>query len=184
LQAETDEFPEASAFAAQIGFRAALSAPLVREGAVIGVIQLRRTEVNPFTDKQTSLLQTFADQAVIAIENVRLFTELQEKNHALTEAHEQVTEALEKQTATSEILRTIARAPTDAQPVFETIVRSAARLCRASNAAVFLAENGMLYEPANYGSSPKSLRPAAGGTPPPVRGDHTGGVTLHGGAGV
>ncbi|TMA75061.1 MAG: GAF domain-containing protein, partial [Deltaproteobacteria bacterium] len=178
LQAETDEFPEASAFTAQIGFRAALSAPLVREGAVIGVIQLRRAEVNPFTDKQTSLLQTFADQAVIAIENVRLFTELQEKNHALTEAHEQVTEALEKQTATSEILRTIARAPTDAQPVFETIVRSAARLCRASNAAVFLAENGMLYEPANYGSSPESLAAARARYPRPVGMDTTPGMAI------
>jgi len=178
LQAETDEFPEASAFAAQIGFRTALSVPLVREGAVIGVIQLRRTEVNPFTDKQTSLLQTFADQAVIAIENVRLFTELQEKNHALTEAHGQVTEALEKQTATSEILRTIAQAPTDAQPVFDTIVRSAARLCRGSNAGVFLAEGGMLYEPANYGSSPEALAAARARYPRPVGMDTPPGMAV------
>ncbi len=132
LQAETDEFPEASANARTFGFRTTLSVPLVREGTPIGVIQLRRAEMSPFTDKQITLLQTFADQAVIAIENVRLFTELQEKNRALTEAHGRVTEALEQQTATSEILNTIARAQTDAQPVFDTIIRSATSLCGAA----------------------------------------------------
>ena len=79
---------------------------------------MRRHEMKPFTDKQIALLETFADQAVIAIENVRLFTELQEKNQELTQAHTQVTEALEQQTATSEILRVISRSPTDVQPVF------------------------------------------------------------------
>ena len=79
----------------------------MREGEAIGTIQLRRTEVKPFTDKEIALLKTFADQAVIAIENVRLFTELDKKNRALTEAHAQVTEALEQQTATAEILRVI-----------------------------------------------------------------------------
>jgi GAF domain-containing protein/anti-sigma regulatory factor (Ser/Thr protein kinase) len=132
LQAETGEFPEASVNARRFGFRTTLSVPLMRESTPIGVIQLRRAEVSPFTDKQIALLQTFADQAVIAIENVRLFTELQEKNRALTAAHGQVTEALEQQTATSEILNTIARAQTDAQPVFDTIVRSAASLCAAA----------------------------------------------------
>jgi signal transduction histidine kinase len=132
LHAETDEFPEASVNARTFGFRTLLSAPLMREGTPIGVIQLRRAEVSPFTDKQIALLQTFADQAVIAIENTRLFTELQEKNRALTEAHDRVTEALEQQTATSEILNTIARAQTDVQPVFDTIVRSATSLCDAA----------------------------------------------------
>jgi two-component system, NtrC family, sensor kinase len=109
--------------------RTVLSTPLLREGVSIGAILIRRAEVQPFTDRQIELLQIFADQAVIAIENVRLFTELQEKNRALTQAHAQVTESLEQQTATSEILRVISSSPTDVQPVFDTIVESAARLC-------------------------------------------------------
>src|SRR5258707_6190717 len=105
LPAETTELPEAAPNARRLGFRTILSVPLVREGVAIGVIQLRRPESVPFTDKQVSLLQTFADQAVIAIENVRLFKELEEKNRALTEAHARVTEALDQQTATAEVLR-------------------------------------------------------------------------------
>jgi len=154
-QAETEDFPEGSAIAGRIGHRTIVSAPLLREGTAIGAIMLRRAEASPFTDTQITLLQTFADQAVIAIENVRLFTELQEKNLALTQAHGQVTEALELQTATSEILRTIAQAQTDAQPVFDTIVQSAARLCHASNAGIFLTDGVMIYHPANYGGSPE-----------------------------
>jgi signal transduction histidine kinase len=111
-----------------LGYRTFLAVPMLREGHPIGLITIWRLEVNPFTDKQIELVQTFADQAVIAIENVRLFTELQEKNRALTQAHAQTTEALEQQTATSEILRVISSAHTDAQPVFDSIVRSAARL--------------------------------------------------------
>jgi two-component system, NtrC family, sensor kinase len=84
--------------------------------------------VRPFSEKQVRLLETFADQAVIAIENVRLFKELQEKNAALTEAHAQVTEALDQQTATAEILRVISRSPSNVQPVFDAIVESAKRL--------------------------------------------------------
>jgi signal transduction histidine kinase/putative methionine-R-sulfoxide reductase with GAF domain len=128
---ETEQFPESRAFAQRLGHRTQLSVPLLKEGMAIGAIAVRRTEVRPFTDRQVALLQTFADQAVIAIENVRLFTELQEKNRAITLAHAQVTEALEQQTATSEILRVISSSPTDVQPVFDTIVESAARLCDA-----------------------------------------------------
>ncbi len=100
IQADVGEYPEGSAFARALNFRTVLSVPLMREGTALGAIAIRRTEVRPFTDRQTELLKTFADQAVIAIENVRLFTELQEKNLALTAAHAQVTEALEQQTAT------------------------------------------------------------------------------------
>src|SRR5262249_1486332 len=107
------------------------------EGTLLGVFGLWRTQVQAFTPKQIELVTTFADQAVIAIENVRLFTELQEKNRALTEAHAQVTEALDQQTATSEILRVISSSPTDVQPVFDTIVRSAVRLCDGLFSAVF-----------------------------------------------
>jgi PAS domain S-box-containing protein len=107
LQAETEDFPEGSANARKFGFRTTLSAPLVREGTAIGVIQLRRAEMRPFTDKQIALLQTFVDQAVIAIENVRLFKELEARNCDLT--------------ATSQIPRVISSSPTDAQPAFDTI---------------------------------------------------------------
>ena len=95
-----------------LGVRTMLVTPLLSNGDAIGAIGIRRTKVQPFTPKQVALLKTFANQAAIAIENARLFTELQEKNSALTAAHAQVTEALEQQTATSEILRVIvARSP-------------------------------------------------------------------------
>jgi len=178
LPAETAEFPEAAANARRLGFRTILSVPLVREGVAIGAIQLRRPESVPFTDKQVSLLQTFCDQAVIAIENVRLFTELREKNRALTEAHGQVTEALEQQTATGEVLRAIAHTQTDVQPVFDTIVRSAARLCRATNAAVFLTDGRTLYEPANYGSAPEALAATRARFPRPLAMDTTSGIAI------
>jgi len=125
------EFPEGRIAQRRRGHRTTLATPLLREGVPIGAILIRRMEVRPFTDKQISLLQTFADQAVIAIENVRLFTELQEKNRALTEAHAQATEALDQQTATAEILKVISGSPTDVQPVFDAIVRNAVTLCGA-----------------------------------------------------
>src|SRR5262249_2029626 len=98
-------------------FRTLLSAPLRQQGELIGTLNARRTEVRPFTPAQIKLLETFADQAVIAIENVRLFNELKE--------------SLEQQTATSEILGVIASSPTDVQPVLDVVAQNAARLCDA-----------------------------------------------------
>ena len=111
------DYPESAAAYAGAGWRTTLAMPLMREGVAIGAIAIRRAEVRPFTEKEIELLETFADQAVIAIENVRLFNETKK--------------ALEQQTATGEILRIISSSPTDVQPVFDAIVGNAVRLCGA-----------------------------------------------------
>jgi two-component system, NtrC family, sensor kinase len=148
LAAESDdEFPEGKIAVNRFGFRTVLATPLLREGVAIGAIAIRRMEVRPFTDSQIKLLETFADQAVIAIENVRLFQELQARNHDLTEA-------LEQQTATSEILRVIASSPTDIQPVLDTVAENAARLCDSSDAQIFRVEGDILRLVAMFGPMP------------------------------
>jgi len=124
---------------------------MLREGLPIGAIVINRSEPGPFSDNQIELLKTFSDQAVIAIENVRLFTELQEKNRALTKAHAQVSEALEQQTATSEILRVISSSPTSLQPVLNAIAHNAARVCEGQDATVMLVEGASLRRAANSG---------------------------------
>ena len=139
------EFPEAFAFAKPLGVHTGLAAPLLREGAAIGAIFIRRTEVRPFTEKQIKLLQTFAAQAVIAIENVRLFKEIQERNAELREA-------LEHQTATGEVLGIISRSPTDVQPVLDAIVESAARICGIDDVYLRLREEDVMVSRAHYGS--------------------------------
>ena len=108
----------------------------LRKGVAIGYIAIRRTEVRPLTDKQIALLKTFADQAVIAIENVRLFKEIEQRNAELREA-------LEHQTATAEVLGIISRSPTDVQPVLEAIVESAARVCGIDDVVLRLIEGDM-----------------------------------------
>ncbi len=162
------EFPDAAVPRAR-GVRTQLAAPLLREGEAIGAILIRRFQVEPFNDQQISLLQTFADQAVIAIENVRLFTELQAKNRALTEAHAQVTEALDQRTATSEILRVISSSPTNVQPAFDAIVDSALKLCDGLYSAVFRVEDDMVHLVAHNHRSPESLRGLARAWPTPVQ---------------
>src|SRR5262249_24516492 len=127
------------------GFRAVLAVPMLREGRAIGSIAVGRAEAQPFTDTQIALLQTFADQAVIAIENVRLFKELQTSNRELTTA-------LDTQTATADILRVISCSQTDVQPVFEAIVESAMRLLRA-HVSVLTRVVGVQLELAAYSTT-------------------------------
>ena len=129
------------------GYRTVLGVPLLRGDAVIGVIILARNVVRPFTDTEIELVTTFADQAVIAIENVRLFDEVQARTRELTEA-------LEQQTATSAILRVISTSPTDVQPVFETMVRNAVALCGSLFANVFRFDGELLHFIASHNVDP------------------------------
>jgi len=148
---EGAEFAMAGSMSIVDGCRTVLSVPLLREGEAIGAIVLRRAEVHPFDDKQIGLLQTFADQAVIAIENTRLFNESQvQKREAL--------EALEHQTATSAILEVISRSPSDTQPVFDAIVESAARLCEAVFSVVWRYDGELLHYVASHNFTPEVHR--------------------------
>ena len=134
------EFPRSVASAERNSIRTVLVTPLLRDGVAIGTILMRRLRVSPFTEEQIALLETFADQAVIAIENVRLFQELKE--------------SLEQQTATSEILGVIASSPTDIQPVLDTVAEHAAKLCDASDALIFRVNGDSHERVASYGSMP------------------------------
>jgi len=141
VAAEIDtEYPEARPLHQVAGSRTVLGTPLLRQGEPIGSIVIRRTEVQPFTDKHIKLLETFAHQAVIAIENVRLFQELKE--------------SLEQQTATSEILGVIASSPNDIQPVLDVVAENAARLCDATDAVIHRIDGDKLRTVANYGPLP------------------------------
>ncbi|HET6463307.1 MAG TPA: GAF domain-containing protein, partial [Candidatus Krumholzibacteria bacterium] len=149
VQSETDEYPESSAAARRLGYHTILVVPLVGAGEAIGAIALRRSEVRPFTDRQIELLQTFADQAAIAIENARLFEEVQARTRELQES-------LEYQTATSAVLNVISRSPTEVQPVFDAIVTSAAELCRASRSNIQLYDGRQLHVVATHNFSPEA----------------------------
>jgi two-component system, NtrC family, sensor kinase len=148
------EYPDARRLQQIAGARTVLGTPLLRQGEPIGSIVIRRREVRPFTEKQIKLLETFADQAVIAIENVRLFNELDARNR-------QLTEALEQQTATSEILRVIASSPTDIQPVLDVMAENAARLCEATDANIYRIEGNEYRIVAAHGNMPIPRRDEA-----------------------
>jgi signal transduction histidine kinase len=140
------EFPEGQRQSREQGHRCTLSVPLLREGEAIGAIVLRRLEPVAFSDKQMALLQTFADQAVIAIGNVRLFDEVQAKTRDLTEA-------LEQQTATADVLQVISSSPGDLQPVFKSMLNNALRICEAKFGQLLLYDGRGLL-PAELHNSP------------------------------
>src|SRR5215471_5226334 len=143
LQAEVEDFPEGSAMARRFGHRTIASVPLLSEGVAVGTLQIRRTEVNPFTDKQIALLGTFAAQAVIAIENARLLNELRQ--------------SLDQQTATADVLKVISRSTFDLQTVLDTLVESAAQLCEADQAAVTQPKDDVLVFAASFGFPPEHI---------------------------
>jgi two-component system, NtrC family, sensor kinase len=128
------------------GFRTMLGVPLLREGSPIGVLALTRSQVQPFSDREIDLVTTFADQAVIAIENVRLFDEVQARTHDLSES-------LEQQTATSEVLSVISSSPGELEPVFEAMLANAIRLCEAKFGLLFRWEGHAFRAVAQHGAS-------------------------------
>ena len=141
--------------------RTVLAVPLLREGVSIGTISMWRKEVTPFTERQIELVTRFADQAVIAIENVRLFKELEAKN-------EDLGESLDQQTATGEILRVISGAQTDVQPVFEAIAANALRLCDATFSTIFRFDGELIHLEALRNVSPEGTAAIREAFPMPV----------------
>jgi len=165
LSAETDEeYAIGKEFQRRWGHRTILVTPLLSEGIPLGVIGVFRTEVRAFSDAQIKLLETFAHQAAIAIENVRLFKELEVRNRDLTEA-------LEQQTATSEILGVISASPTDEQPVFDTIVNRAGRLCNAETAVLYRFEGEVADFAAHYNLDTAALQAYRNSIPVSTRRD-------------
>ena len=143
LQAAQKEFPEGAAYAKEYGHRTTLATPLLREGNPIGVILIRRNYVRPFTDKQIALVNTFADQAVIAIENTRLLNGLRE--------------SLQQQTATADVLKVISSSPGDMKPVFETMLTNALRICEAKFGHLLLYD-GECFHAAHLHDVPPAYR--------------------------
>jgi two-component system, NtrC family, sensor kinase len=125
------------------GYRTTLGVPLLREGETIGVMSLASDKVNPFTEKQIELATTFADQAVIAIENARLVNELRQ--------------SLQQQTATADVLKVISRSAFDLRTVLQTLIESAARFCDADKVTVIREKDGAFYRAESYGYSPEYL---------------------------
>jgi GAF domain-containing protein len=154
LQSAESDFPEGAAYARQLGHRTTLATPLLREGNTIGAILIRRMFVRPFTDRQIELVQNFAAQAVIAIENTRLLNELRE--------------SLRQQTGTADVLNVISRSAFDVQPVFETIIKNAAQLCQSVLSAIYRSDGELVHLVAHDQFSPESVAAVRAAYPVPI----------------
>jgi two-component system, NtrC family, sensor kinase len=143
-QAEAEEFPEGSAIARRTGYRTIIAVPLMREGYAIGTIAVRRVEARLFSDKEVELLSNFAAEAVIAIENARLLTELRQRTADLSES-------LEQQSATFEVLKVISSSPGQLEPVFRAILENATRICGAKIGILFRFDDGAFTAVATLG---------------------------------
>ena len=157
----------------QQSFRSALCVPMLGEGVLIGVIAILKPNVEPFTGKQIELVSTFADQAVIAIENVRLFDEVQART-------EDLRESLRQQTATADVLKVISRSTFDLETVLRTLVKSAARLCEADKATITRQREGAFYRSESFGFSREFMDLVRDIPVSPDRGSATGRALLEG----
>ena len=166
LQASERDFPQGAAYARQFGHRTILAVPLLRQGSAIGAFLIRRMAVKPFTDKQIELVQNFAAQAVIAIENTRMLNELRQ--------------SLERQTATADVLKVISRSTFDLQTVLQTLVESAARLCDADKAVITRQRGKVFYRAESYGFSAEFMDQVRGTPVVPEPGTASGRALLEG----
>jgi GAF domain-containing protein len=167
LGPDGDAFPLGREVAMRTGWRTSLAVPLMRDGRALGAITLRKRQAQAFSEKQVALLRTFSDQAVIAIDNARLFNKTKE--------------ALERQTATADILKVISSSPTDVQPVFDAIARNATKLCESAYANVFRYDGERLHWVASQGGSQEVLGELRKSYPmPPNPGRVVGRVVLGG----
>src|SRR5262249_30487920 len=154
-------------------WRASLAVPMLRDGKPIGAISLGKTEPVPFSEQQIKILSTFADQAVIAIENVRLFEAEQERSHELSES-------LQQQTATAEVLKTISRSAFDLQTVLHTLVESAVHLCDADKGTITRQRGNIFYRAESYGFSAPFMDYVKDVPLEPERGSASGRALLEG----
>jgi GAF domain-containing protein len=150
----TDSEYTLSAAASVGNIRTVIGVPLLREGDPIGVMQLARSRIEPFADRQIELLRTFADQAVIAIENARLLNELRHRTADLSQRTAELTESLEQQTATSDVLQVISSSPGDVQPVFQAMLENAVRICDATFGNIYRWDGDALHLVAAHNTPP------------------------------